>query len=314
MSIIRICVAVVASVAFAAAQPPPATPPAARPAGPGPNDVVATIDGEKITPARLLQLRNSLPSQFRQAASRMDNKTFLKSYAELLVLAKLAEKENIADHEPYKGQLAFMQMNFLAQTYVDHVSKQIKPSQEDLMKYYDEHKAEYEEAGVRAIYVSFSPSAGKQESSDPKAKKVLTEEQAKAKAEGLSAELKNGADFAKLAKENSDDSATAGKGGDLGAIKKVGTGIPADIKTAIFALKPGEVSSPIRQPAGFYIFKVESIRTVPFQEVAGNISPTVQGLKMKEELDRIMKSVKITYENESFFKVEPGDPPAPARQ
>ncbi len=275
----------------------------------GGNEVVATVDGEKFTAARIQQLRESLPAQFRQVVSRMDNKQFLTSYAELLALSKLAEKEKLAEQEPYKGQFAFLRMNFLAQTYVEKLSKQIQPSQQDLLKYYDEHKGEYEEASVRAIYIAFSPSADKQDSSNTK--KPLKEEQAKAKAEALLAELKKGADFAKLAKENSDDTGSAEKGGDLGPIKHASSGIPADVKNAIFALKAGEVSQPLRQPAGFYLFKLENTRTLPFEEVAASITPMVQGMKMKEELDRIRSTVKVTYDNESFFQATP-PPPAPA--
>jgi peptidyl-prolyl cis-trans isomerase C len=304
---LKIIIGRLASAALAAqsvllmAQAPPAKPIA-------PDEVVATVEGEKITAGRLQQLRDSLPQQFQQAAKAMDNKTFLKNYAQLLVLARMAEKEKIADEEPYKGQLAFLRMNYLAQSYLDRTNKRIKPSQEDYLKYYDEHKADYEEGKVRDLYVAFSPNAGKQDSADPKAKKLLTEEQAKAKAEGLIAELENGADFAKLAMENSDDSATAGKGGDLGAIKRSSTGVPAELKQVIFGLKPGEIGGPVRQPAGFYIFKLESLRTIPFDEAAANVAPAVQGQKVREEMDRIMKSIKITYDNESFFSSTPATP------
>ncbi len=307
MLIARLCLVVASAVLLLAQAPPPKRVEQ--------DEVVATMDGEKLTPARIEELRESLPPQFRQAAGRMDNKQFLKSYAELLALSKLAEKEKTAELEPYKSQLAFLRMNFLAQTYVDHLSRQIHPSQEDLLKYYNEHKSEYEEASVRGIYVAFSPSTAKPEASSANAKKSVTEEQARAKAEGLRAQLKKGADFAKLAKENSDDASTADKGGDLGPLKRSSTSLPADVKNAIFGLKPGDISGPVRQPAGFYIFQLEKIRTLPFEEVSVNIAPMIQGIKMKEELDRIRNSIKITYDNESFFShtERPAPPPNPLR-
>lgn len=277
----------------------------------GPDDVVATIEGEKITPVRIKQLRDGLPPQFQQVANRMNDKAFLRSYAELRVMSKLAEQAKLAEQEPYRSQLEFLRMNFLAQTYLQHLDSQIKPSQDDFKRYYEEHKADYEEAHVRTIYVAFSPNAGKPGVSGPNGKKLLTEAEAKAKAESLAGELKKGADFAKLAKENSDDTATAEKGGDLGPVKKGSTGVPAELKQVIFALKPSEVSNPVRQPAGFYIFKLESTRTAPFEEVESTLNQAVRGARLREELDRITKSIQITYNDESFFNPPPA---APARQ
>ncbi len=290
---------ILASTALLAQAPP------AKPASPG--DVVATIDGEKITRGKIQQLREILPQQFRQAASRMDNKQFLRSYAELLALSKLAEKEKVTEQAPYKDQLGFLRMNFLAQTYVDSLSKRIQPSQEDLLKYYNEHKSDYGEATVRGIYVAFSPDAGKADSSGGNAKKSVTEEEAQAKAQALLAELKNGSDFAELAKANSDDAATPEKA----TIKRASSGLPPDVTKAIFGLTPGEVSPAIRQPAGFYIFKLETLRTLPFEEVSVNIATVVQGMKMKEELDRIRNNIKISYDNESFFSSAPAPAPPP---
>jgi len=279
------------------------------------NEVVATVEGEKLTPARIQVLRDSLPQQFQQAVSKMDNRTFLKSYGELVTLARLAEKGKVADQEPYKGQFEFMRMNFLAQSYLDYLGKTLPVSQEDFVSYYNQHKADFEEADVRAIYVAFVP-AGSKPASSEKAKKPLTEQEAKAKADSLVAQLKTGADFITAARENSDDAATAQKGGDLGTLKKSAQGIPEELRNVIFNLKPGEVSAPARQQAGFYIFKVEKARTIPFEEAAVNLAPTVRSIKVKAELDRIMKDIKITYDNEGYFNgtagvVSPSKPAAP---
>ncbi|MBI3667798.1 MAG: peptidylprolyl isomerase [Acidobacteria bacterium] len=320
MSLRQICgaagAALVLGVGLPQAQTPPANPQAASPSAAAPaaqvrpDEVVATIDGEKYTAGRIQQLRGRVPPPFSQAVSRMNNKTFLKSYADLLTLARKAEKEKLDEQDPYKDQLAFLRMNFLAQSYLNSLSRKISVSQKELEQYYNEHKADYEEAGIKAIYVAFSPSAGKQPSVDPQAKKPLTEEQAKAKAESLIEELKKGADFEKVARENSDDASSAQKGGHIGSIKKNAPDIPADLKEAIFRLKPGEFTAPVRQPAGFYIFKLDSTRVVPYTEVASSIASLVQGQKMRAELDQILAAVKVTYDNEGFFSETPAATPA----
>lgn len=309
----RLAAAHFAASALLLAQTPSLLPaPSSKPAI-GPNEVVATVEGEKLTPARIQQLRDSLPQQFQQAVSRMDNRTFLKSYGELLLLSRLAEKDKVGDKDPYRSQFEFMRMNFLAQSYLDYLGKTLPVSQEDFAKYYNEHKAEYEEAEVRDIYVAFLPAGSKPPSAD-QAKKPLSEQEAKAKADSLVAQLKKGSDFATLAKENSDDVSTAQKGGDLGTLKKSAQGIPPDIRDVIFGLKAGEISDPVRQQSGFYIFKVEKARTIPFEEAGVTLAPAVRSLKVKAELDRLLKEVKITYDNPGFFDAPapgaPANPPA----
>lgn len=68
-------------------------------------------------------------------------------------------------------------------------------------------------------------------------------------------------DFAKLAIELSQDSATAPQGGDLGWFAK-GVMVP-DFEAAAFALKPGQVSDLVVTPYGLHIIKLEGKRVDP---------------------------------------------------
>lgn len=77
---------------------------------------------------------------------------------------------------------------------------------------------------------------------------------AKKKAEDLLVQIKAGADFAKLAQENSDDPGSAANGGDLGYFGK-GKMVP-EFENAAFALQVGQVSEPVRTVYGFHIIKV----------------------------------------------------------
>ncbi len=96
-------------------------------------------------------------------------------------------------------------------------------------------------------------------------KKIVTEAEAKAKIEDLAKQIQGGADFGKLARDISDDKTSAAKDGDFGVVKQDSSYPPA-IKTAVFALKQGELSAPIRQPNGFYLIRAEEINQQPFNE------------------------------------------------
>jgi peptidyl-prolyl cis-trans isomerase D len=87
------------------------------------------------------------------------------------------------------------------------------------------------------------------------------------KAEDVLKQLKSGADFASLAKKNSDDPGSAEKGGDLGWIVK-GQTVP-DFEKAAFSLKPNELSGVITTEYGFHIIQVlehQSARVESFEE------------------------------------------------
>jgi len=71
--------------------------------------------------------------------------------------------------------------------------------------------------------------------------------------------LKGGADFAQTAKSLSIDEATAPKGGDLGWVG-IGT-LVKEFEDAAFALKPGEVSAPVKTQFGWHIIKLEEKRS-----------------------------------------------------
>jgi foldase protein PrsA len=76
---------------------------------------------------------------------------------------------------------------------------------------------------------------------------------AKAKAEDLLNQIKNGADFAEIAKANSEDS-SASNGGDLGFVEK-GQTVP-EFEEEAFKLENGQVSGIVKTQYGFHIIKV----------------------------------------------------------
>jgi parvulin-like peptidyl-prolyl isomerase len=97
--------------------------------------------------------------------------------------------------------------------------------------------------------------------------RAKAEEEAKAKAQKVYEEIKAGKDFAEAAKEYSDDRSNKDKGGDLGAFAR-GMMVP-EFEQAAFALKPGEISEPVKTPYGWHIIQVEKLgKDIPAVEKA----------------------------------------------
>ncbi|HTY94893.1 MAG TPA: peptidylprolyl isomerase [Steroidobacteraceae bacterium] len=117
-------------------------------------------------------------------------------------------------------------------------------------------------------------------------------EAAQKKADDIYERAKKGEDFAKLAIANS-NSQTALDGGALGWRK--GTELPTVLADTVLALKPGEVSAPIRAPTGFHIVRVNEVRNLEKKDVVEQIH--VRHILMRTNELQDDATVKLKLEN-----------------
>src|SRR5262245_8815204 len=99
------------------------------------------------------------------------------------------------------------------------------------------------------------------------------EDQAKARADSALARVRGGADFAQVAKEMSEDSPTASRGGELGLIA-AGEIVP-DVDKVIQSMKAGEVAGPVRSPFGYHVLKAFEIVPGSRKELK-EVAPTLR--------------------------------------
>jgi len=119
-----------------------------------------------------------------------------------------------------------------------------------LKQQYDQQKSKFvkpEEREASHILIAVGKNAN-----------ATAQKTALAKAEGIEKELKAGKDFATLAKADSDDLGSKAQGGDLGWLEK-GVTDPA-FEAALFAMKKGEVSDPVKSDDGYHIIFLRDVR------------------------------------------------------
>ncbi len=131
-----------------------------------------------------------------------------------------------------------------------------------------------------------------------------------AKADSLLKLLKSGADFAKLAKENSDDLTTAVKGGDLGGYYSRATGMEGssyplvtEFENALFSLKDGEISSVVSTSFGSHILKRTSTKEPDFKSEGEELRRLYKKLYFKQDQTQLLDSLKKHYNFRLYYDV-----------
>lgn len=218
-----------------------------------------------------------LPGEAKQLAELQgqtrDIRYFVVDSAPFLANASVTDEQVKNYYDVNLGQ--FMSPEKVSLEYVElnaaDFAKNSPISDEEAQAYYDEHKAQYV-ASEKRLAAHILVTLGSDEAA------------AKNKAEDLAKQLDNGADFAELAKANSDDTLSAEQGGKLDWFEP-GVMDPT-FDAALFALNKGQHSGVVKTDFGFHIIKLLDVQagaTVPFADVKAKI---VAQLQDKQAVDQ----------------------------
>jgi peptidyl-prolyl cis-trans isomerase SurA len=125
------------------------------------------------------------------------------------------------------------------------VGSRVNVSDDEVRAYYERHVKDGSNVQVRASHVFVAIPEG----ADP-----TTVAEKQRQAQKILERAQAGEDFAKLARESSDDAATRADGGDLGYFGK--DMLPKAIEELVFSMKVGDVRGPIRVEGGFHVIKL----------------------------------------------------------
>ena len=155
------------------------------------------------------------------------------------------------------------------------VGSKVNISDDEVRAYYERHMKDGTNVQVRASHVFIAIPEGADA-------QVVAEKQAQA--QKVLERAKAGEDFAKLAKESSDDAATRAEGGDLGYFGK--DMLPKPIEEIVFAMKVGDIRGPIRADRGFHVIKLVDRKlkdAKPFDEVKDDIRMQLRQKDMERQ-------------------------------
>ena len=294
------------------------------------NSVAVTVNGVDITEAevqkivqpqlaRMAQQNKPLPPAFAQAFEKQIKQQILDQLIVRQLLEEKAKEANIVISEEdvinqIKQLLANQETPMSLEDFkkttaesgrsFDEIKQQVEKgmayqkivdaqsagkvniTEEEAKKYYDENPTQFEtKEQVRASHILITPKA---DAADPNQEKA----KAKAKAEDLLKQIKEGADFAALAKANS-DCPSAVQGGDLEFFER-GRMVPPFDKAA-FALETGKVSDIVETQFGYHIIKVtdrKAAGTTSFEQAKAGLIKQLAQKKQAELTKKYIDSLK----------------------
>jgi peptidyl-prolyl cis-trans isomerase C len=219
--------------------------------------------------------------------------------ADMLVVAKAADEQKMADTADFKQKMAFARNKLLMSTLLEKAGKEAQ-TDEAMHKVYDDAVKQMpaqEEVRARHILIRAAPG-------DDKASKAAED-----KIKAIIARLNKGEDFAKLATELTEDPSGKANGGDLGFFTK--DQMVPEFADAAFGLEAGKISAPVKTQFGWHVIKVEEKRTKP-QPTFDEVKPQIESFLTRKAQAELVTKLRETAKVEKFYKVEaPADAARP---
>jgi peptidyl-prolyl cis-trans isomerase C len=268
-----------------------------------PDPVVLTAGSMKVTQSEFEALMSNLPDSIRQQIGGDEaeaRRRFAEQLGEVVRYADEARRLKLDATPEARAQLMFQEQSLLAGLLYKHILESNKPSEEACKAWLAAHPADYQQVTARQILIRFQGSRVpiKPDQED------LSEEAALAKAQAIRARIVKGEEFGAVAKAESDDPASAAKGGDLGTFGH-GHLVPG-LEEAAFKLPAGEVSQPLKSPFGWHLIQVQERKERDFAAVRAEIEMRIQTENAQKAMQAFKTSTKLALDETYFGKPAPG--------
>jgi len=277
------------------------------------DSVIATVEGKPVTLGDVRKMMDADPRLFQfiqqkpEQAAQAIGQVYMLKY-----LSAEGEKLHLADQSPLKEQLEQARNIALFQAMTNRERDGYSVSSEQIDAYFARNRSNYEQARIKAIFIAYKPATAQAgtsaEALADQAKRALqaahspdrSEAQAKELAESIVKQIRAGTDFLKMVTEYSDDEGSKLQGGDFDTIRP-NSAYPEDFRKAVFALKVGEVSDPVRQPTGFYIVRVEEKKLPPVSELREPIVQQIRQDHLNEFMINLTNRFRPEIKDPEFF-------------
>jgi len=225
------------------------------------NTPIIEASGLSITKAEfeaMLKGDSKYSAAFAQPAGK---KALGVEFGKAFALEAEARRRKLDQSQSFQLRIRNYAQQVLANELLVTLRQQYMDDAAALKAHYDSRRTFFDQPRVRQILVRFK---GSEVAARPGLRE-LSKDEARAKANDLHAKLVAGADFAALAKNESDEIASRLAGGEMGFILRGSTG--ANFEAAAFSVPAGKLSDVVQTEFGFHILRVEERRPMPLESV-----------------------------------------------
>ncbi|MBI2819938.1 MAG: peptidylprolyl isomerase [Acidobacteria bacterium] len=265
--------------------------------------VVVSVDEAKLTVADVENILQTLPLQSREYYSGPGRHLLPQYLVRMKVLSEEAQKQKLDQQPEIRNAIGIATESILADAARRQIAQKIAAPEDLVAQLYQARKKEFEEVRLRRILIRTEESILSQTSVANRP--PLSSADARKKLEEFRRQILEGADFAELARANSDDGASAPSGGDLGFVNYL-TLIPP-IAQAADRLAAGDVSEVIPTAFGMELIQVVEKRIQPLEQVRSQLEATLRQGKLEEKLQELQNQHKIFVDAE-YFAPQAGAP------
>ena len=270
---------------------------------PGLCDAKSTDSGSCATVITREQFDNLLNglSEAGQPMRKDQEKALAAAYSSFLAYAAEARKAGIIDSPQFREFIKYQNLRVIAGLYKHVLEEKYKsPTAEDIENYYHQHTQDFEEVSLRRLMIPKNNPGAKDK--EEYAKKALQ------LANDMHERAAKGEDFDDLEKESYKTLGLtiAPPGTEIGKRRRA-TLVPEEAEE-VFALKPGEISKLEVENTSYVIYKPDSKRTLPLDQVKDEIARLLSRERMDNALKAITGSVHPEF-NPKYFP-EPAQPPS----
>ncbi len=269
---------------------------------PGRDRIVMRINGEPVTETEFEAGFNQLPPDVQERySSDLGKMAFAEQYIRLKLLEQQARSRGLDRDPKITGQLAAGRANVLANAAADALVG--PPTDQNIRKFYSENKQLFET--VDLSHIVFAYRGGR--IPPRKGGSAASQREAMQRSAAVYQRLKSGTDFAATARDISDDSVTAARGGELGIVPH--GALPPDLETRLFKLQAGQITEPIPSAFGIHIFKVNWRGMRPLDQVRQDIAQRVRTQSMSDRIEVLRGNAKVDFDPRFFpaAKTWPGN-------
>ena len=200
---------------------------------------------------------------------------------------------------------ADIRAQLVSEKLYDKVTADVAVSDADLKKYYQDNISQYETAesrDVRHILVAVNKEGVNVSEVKSGGDTKVDFDVSRPIADRIYEQLKAGADFAALARKESQDTGSKAAGGKLTITK--GQTVPAFDKTA-FLLKTNEISKPVKTEFGYHVIQpigdVKPATTTPFEKAKATMKTQVMETKKNESIQKWADDTKASWDKKVTY-------------